>query len=474
MGRSPHRLPLVIARGLLLLAACGDAGAPGGNAAGTPTATRVAATVGTWGMPVTPDLAATPVTAPSATLGVGVSSPRGAVTATTVPATARTGMTATPAPAPTLDKPGKGPATLAPTPAGIADTIVATVKPLPNETGGGVGAVAFADLEHGWIADGRAILATSDGGRNWVKQHEAGGAVTSLDALPGGVVLGIAGDELLATGDGGQTWRRVDAKGLLPVEQGLPPVEWIDFADPARGWAGGRGRRGLFRTLDGGRNWQAVDSPCTPLGGGGRYSFINPDTGWVLCSYGGAGGKSSKAVFKTEDGGEDWELLTENTPRNEIPGSVSTASGDRDLHFLDDRHGWATGAYGLLATTDGGRSWQGVRVANIMLGEPTPIMARFVSPEQGYVLYSSALLETRDAGATWAKRYPATDPPPAYSGGGPGGMQVFDFFDGNTGVAAGTLLDKGAILRTADGGRTWRQVGTVGGEAVLDLSFPDA
>jgi photosystem II stability/assembly factor-like uncharacterized protein len=121
----------------------------------------------------------------------------------------------------------------------------------------------------------------------------------------------------------------------------------------------------------------------------------------------------------------------------------------------------------VVATADGGRSWQRARfIADV---EEFPRDVRFVTPAQGYVVvgpWPLVLLGTWDGGASWVQLYPPLAPT--------GSVQ---FLGADDGVGAGTMADPRAVLRTADGGRTWRQVGRVGdGEAgrVTALSFVDS
>jgi photosystem II stability/assembly factor-like uncharacterized protein len=123
--------------------------------------------------------------------------------------------------------------------------------------------------------------------------------------------------------------------------------------------------------------------------------FVSPNTGWVVARF--AGG--AYVLLKTADGGQTWE--------RQLSG-IGTGR-DAYLRFFDDRHG----VFALLAaepqifsTTDGGHTWKGQA--------PIPALAfglsvTFVDPGHGWLLLrpespaggAGRLLRTADGGVTW-------------------------------------------------------------------------
>ncbi len=142
--------------------------------------------------------------------------------------------------------------------------------------------------------------------------------------------------------------------------------------------------------------------------------------------------------------------------------------------FVDREHGWLAGWGGVYATEDGGRTWRDLELIH---EEETARGVRFLSCRQGFVVVNSdahnrrrdTLLRTDDGGATWREVYAA--PPPALW---PWGLMRF-FADG-AGVGAG---EGGEVLSTRDSGRTWTAIGKLpdvcGGRWAQfgDWSFPD-
>ena len=142
---------------------------------------------------------------------------------------------------------------------------------------------------------------------------------------------------LWATGDGGQHW----VKRRLPEGGGTA----LDFPTALAGWSSGDFV--VYKTTDGGRNWQAhgpfADAGIRVL----ATSFVDSSRGWVCGEYG--------TMVRTADGGATWQWLE--------TGSNADLSG---IVFVDAMHGWASGTGGeypntrdvLLRTTDGGVTWQ--------------------------------------------------------------------------------------------------------------------
>ncbi|MHB8647891.1 MAG: WD40/YVTN/BNR-like repeat-containing protein [Thermomicrobiales bacterium] len=216
----------------------------------------------------------------------------------------------------------------------------------------------------------------------------------------------------------------------------------------------------------------------------GVSSFITDDAGWMICALYAMKGIQVKQLYKTEDGGVSWTLISETQiggRGGRIPTTLPDGGMVDDLFFADAAHGWlsvdqesgpsdyqAFSHSYLLATDDGGRSWRPVFVTD---GQDRITHIAFKSSTDGYLAVLDPLtrlevvLSTQDGGATWMQIYPA-----------PVADDLWHFVDAQHGVGSGTLLDPAAILITEDGGMTWRQVGSLrNGKigTVIALSFPD-
>lgn len=114
-----------------------------------------------------------------------------------------------------------------------------------------------------------------------------------------------------------------------------------------------------------------------------------------------------------------------------------------DYAFVDDSHGWAVGEQGtILATTDGGATWNGQRSGTALF----LAKAKFVTALVGWVAGSNGeLLKTADGGATWRR----------VSFGRNDLVQTIGATDAESAWVTTTLGD---AFITGNGGAQWRQV----------------
>jgi photosystem II stability/assembly factor-like uncharacterized protein len=148
---------------------------------------------------------------------------------------------------------------------------------------------------------------------------------------------------------------------------------------------------------------------------------------------------SGGTILRTTDGGTTWE--------QQSSGTTALLNG---VFFTDANTGTAVGSGGtILRTTDGGATWEQqssgttAYLAGVFFTDANTGTA--VGGEEDYLLYDISLgiiLRTTDGGATWKQQSGGTSrtTTPLYG--------VF-FTDANAGTAVGY---NGTILRTTTGG----------------------
>jgi photosystem II stability/assembly factor-like uncharacterized protein len=305
-------------------------------------------------------------------------------------------------------------------------------------------------------SDGAAVIRTADGGTTLTPQEPATPALVGADFAGGARVVGVgAGGAIGVSDDAGATFARLGSVLDTPfsrVEAG--PNGPVAFA---LGPAGA-----LARTNDGGRTWQRVNVSATAAVR--DVSFPTQETGYVLAEDGGLqrtanggtsyrildpGGAAGRAVVAPD---EKVVLLIgpRGMRRSDDAGATFTAVTDRVAGkaslFSGEAVGGAAFAWGsrtLIASDDGGRRWAKVTLPT----RKTGIRAvDFVSKDAGWLLDSRGLLfVTRNRGRKWAESIST-----GLGGNDPYGLSF-------SGLTKGYVLTRSAgLLRTSDGGRTWR------------------
>jgi photosystem II stability/assembly factor-like uncharacterized protein len=192
----------------------------------------------------------------------------------------------------------------------------------------------------------------------------------------------------------------------------------------------------LFRTNDAGKDWFIQEKFESLIH---KIHFFNQDTGVLACH---------KAFYRTEDGGETWQLR-DTLPERQASGLYY--GGIHDFTFVNDTLGFAYGSGyipGLLIfkTEDGGISWQQkARIRENGLDELS-YGIHFIDQDTGLIFCNNGFYaKTTNGGDTWTKNYYPDD----YT------FTTCFFLDSLHGYAS---VSFGKIMETFDGGNTWEQI----------------
>lgn len=136
--------------------------------------------------------------------------------------------------------------------------------------------------------------------------------------------------------------------------------------------------------------------------------------------------------------------------------SVPVSSTLTEVAFVDDRHGWAVGHWGvILATDDGGEHWRVQRI-DTHVDQPLFSVYFFNAQEGVAVGLWSLILHTGDGGRTW-QQVPGPTPP----GGGRADRNMFHLFTTPTGGLF-CAAERGLVMKSDDHGQTWQAIATGG------------
>ncbi|MEM7557926.1 MAG: glycosyl hydrolase, partial [Planctomycetota bacterium] len=173
------------------------------------------------------------------------------------------------------------------------------------------------------------------------------------------------GDGVYKSEDAGESWTRVgliDSQhiGKIVIDPRDSDVVFVAAEGPL--WSAG-GERGVYRTADGGKSWEAIlqisdDTGVTDL-------VMDPHDPDVLyaSSYQRRrrvgqliGGGPESVIYKTSDGGETWEKLTEGIPTVDKGRIALTVSPQKQgvVYALVTAAGEESG---FFRSENGGESW---------------------------------------------------------------------------------------------------------------------
>ena len=174
------------------------------------------------------------------------------------------------------------------------------------------------------------------------------------------------GDGIYKSENGGQTWSK---KGLnnsehiskIIIHPNNSDVLWVASQGPL--WSKG-GDRGVYKTVDGGKTWQRKLGEDKWIGATDLLiDSRNPDVLYAATWQrhrtvaGYMGGGPGTAIYKSTDGGENWQKLTKGLPKSNM-GKIGLAMSyqNNDIIYaaieLDRRTG------GVYRSEDQGLSWK--------------------------------------------------------------------------------------------------------------------
>ena len=316
------------------------------------------------------------------------------------------------------------------------------------------------------------VWKTDDYGRTWrpIFDHESTQSIGAIAVAPSdpNIVYVSSGEGLhrpdLSVGNGiykstdaGQTWTHL---GLDDGQQ-IPALA-IDPRDPNRVFAAVLGHpygpseeRGIYRSTDGGQTWQKVISKDENTGGSDvEIDPSNPDVVYASMwevregpwednnEFNGTNG----GLFKSTDGGNTWNRLTNGLPSD--LSQIYVAIAPSDPHRLYATLAMASGKLAVYRSDDAGESWAQAttdpRPSGRIGGGDLPIPKVDPKNPDIVLVVSTVTMRSTDGGKTWSGFR-----------GAPGGDDYQTLWiNPNNGDIILIVSDQGAII-TVNGGASW-------------------
>src|SRR6266481_5088080 len=257
-------------------------------------------------------------------------------------------------------------------------------------------------------ATGGGVWKSTDGAMTWspVFDKEGSGSIGSLAVANSDrntIYVGTGeacirgnishGDGVYKSLDGGKTWKNIGLRdsraiGKVIINPGNPDIVFVAALGHPYG---PNTERGIFRTLDGGKNWEKVLYKDENTGGVDvAFDPHNPNVlfaslwqvrrvPWNLSSGGPGSG-----LYRSHDGGTTWKHLEEKGlpkgPYGRI-GVAVAANSDRVYALIEAAQG------GLYRSDDGGDNWQLVNGSHSLIQRPWYYMHIIADPQDPDTVY---------------------------------------------------------------------------------------
>lgn len=227
----------------------------------------------------------------------------------------------------------------------------------------------------------------------------------------------------------------------------------------------GKDERGSFADLFPGLDFRCIG----PYRGGRSIAVAGVRHHPLEFYFGGTGG----GVWKTTDGGSNWEVVSDKTFRTGSVGAIAVSESDPNVVYvgMGESHirGNLSHGDGVYKSTDGGRNWK-----NVGLAETRQIARVRIHPDDPDVVYVAALghawgpnsergvYRSKDGGRTWSKvlsvddktgasdlAMDPTNPRVLYAGFWQVVRRPWELVSGGPGSS---------LWRSNDGGDTWKKL----------------
>ena len=261
-------------------------------------------------------------------------------------------------------------------------------------------------------------------------------AIDAVDKDPNIIYVGSATGGVWKSVDGGVSWKSIFDKepvssiGAVAIYQPNPYIIWVGTGESNIRNSAGVGR-GVYKSMDGGKTWEFLGLEKTETISRIQLDPTNPNVAYV-----GALGTNwdytkERGVYKTTDGGKTWKNILYVDEKTGVGDIVMDPSNSNKLiasMWQHRRWPWFFDSggpgSGLYLTIDGGEHWKKITHKDgLPEGNLGKIGLAFATnkPNVVYAMVEakkSELLRSEDGGYTWktVNSKPEVNPRPFYFG----------------------------------------------------------
>ncbi|MFL2601463.1 MAG: WD40/YVTN/BNR-like repeat-containing protein, partial [Flavobacteriaceae bacterium] len=234
---------------------------------------------------------------------------------------------------------------------------------------------------------------------------------TGSDGIRSNVIVGKGAYKSL---DAGKSWEFIGLKsagqiGAIKVHPENPDIVYAAaIGQPFKQ----NTERGLFKSIDGGKNWEKILYISDKIGiVDMEFSPDDPNTiyaaswevnrkPWTIMS-----GSKDGGIYKSVDGGQTWTKLSKGLPKGNI-GKIDLATSPADTKRLYALIEAGEGQGGVYVSYDKGSNFKAMSHRKELVNRPFYYCNIYAHPKNADVIYSSAnkFMISMDAGKTWEIR----------------------------------------------------------------------
>ena len=274
-------------------------------------------------------------------------------------------------------------------------------------TGGGLWKTEDAGISWKNISDG--FFNTGSVGAVAVSESDNNIVLVGMGESPVRGVMTSSGDGIYKSVDGGDSWNHLGLENTKHISQVRihPSDSDIIYVSAQGSPYAGTEDRGIYRTYDGGKNWEKVlyvdaSSGAVDL----TMDYNNPRILYAafwdhqrLPWYVRSGGEGS-GIWKSTDGGDTWKKLDQGLPKSvmgKIGVTVSRANPKLVYAIIESEEG------GLYKSEDAGESWRLVNDDRVLRARSWYYMHIYADPSDENVVYvlNAPMMKSIDGGKTF-------------------------------------------------------------------------
>ena len=276
---------------------------------------------------------------------------------------------------------------------------------------------------------GGGVWKTEDAGQHWRNISDgffktgSVGAVAVSESDPNVVYVGMGehaprgvmtshGDGVYKSTDAGKTWKHIGLAATQHIARIVihPKNPDVVFVAAQGALHAASEARGIYKSIDGGKNWTRVHfvnklTGCSEL----SMDISNPHVlyatmwehqrkPWIVIS----GGEGS-GVYKSSDAGETWKQIHEGLPdeKGKMAITVSRSNPEKVYLLVESDSDKEKG--GLFVSSDAGDSWNRVSEDHRLIQRAWYYTEVFVDPNDEHTVYvlSAPALRSIDGGKNW-------------------------------------------------------------------------